>query len=241
MKKIISSLLVCLSILVFTGCGSTGKFVYPAKMSSLIQIDSEPVLNKRVAVLPFDDYRSDENSCWFPLYLIPLMPFSWGDYERPDAASMFLSIVKYDITPSEDLAKATAVSLRHSNIFQDTFFTMGGEKQNADFILTGRIKMLKYKGKMFTYCLSVYGPIFWIFGAPAGMSENRIALELQLKNKQGKVLWDWAIDKEEWIVQWLYARMGHDCKMFAQMYQDGMNDAMNNLAKRIRERPDLFK
>lgn len=239
--KIIFQVIVVVCTLFLVGCGTTGKFVYPDQMSTLFSAASEPVLEKSVAVIPFDDYRSSENNCWYPLYLIPLMPLSWGDYERPEAASMFLSIVKYDITPSEDLAKATAVSLRHSNIFKDAFFTMGGEKQNADYVLSGRIKMLKYKGKMFTYCLSVYGPIFWIFGAPAGTSENRLILELKLKNKQGKTLWDWAVDKEEWIVQWIYARMGHDCKMFSKIYQEAMNDAMNNLAKRIRERPDLFR
>ena len=239
--KIIFQTVAVACMLLLVGCGTTGKFVYPDQMSTLFSAASEPVLEKSVAVIPFDDYRSSENSCLYPLYLIPLMPLSWGDYERPEAASMFLSIVKYDITPSEDLAKATAVSLRHSNIFKDAFFTMGGEKQNADYVLGGRIKMLKYQGKMFTYCLSVYGPIFWILGAPAGTSENRLVLELQLKNKNGKVLWDWAIDKEEWIVQWIYARMGHDCKMFSKMYQEAMNEAMNNLVKRIRERPDLFK
>ena len=118
---------------------------------------------------------------------------------------------------------------------------MGGEKHNADYILSGKIKFLKYKGKMFTYCLSAYGPLFWLIGAPAGTSENRIALEVQLKDKQGRVIWDWSMDKEEWIVQWIYYRMGHDCKMFSKMYQDGMNDAMNSLAKRIRNRPDLFQ
>lgn len=239
--KIIFQIVAIACMLLLVGCGTTGKFVYPDQMSTLFTASSEPLTEKSVAVIPFDDYRGSENSCWYPLYLIPLMPLSWGDYERPEAASMFLSIVKYDITPSEDLAKATAVSLRHSNIFKDAFFTMGGEKQNADYVLSGKIKMLKYQGKMFTYCLSVYGPVFWILGAPAGTSENRLVLELQLKNKNGKVLWDWAIDKEEWIVQWIYARMGHDCKMFSKMYQEAMNDAMINLAKRIRERPDLFK
>ncbi|MDD2480083.1 MAG: hypothetical protein PHS31_09350 [Victivallaceae bacterium] len=241
MKNYVNVFLIAVFLLVLTGCGTTAKFVYPAQMSSLVQFDSSHVTNKKLAVLPFDDYRSDDNNCMFPMYLIPLMPFGWGTYERPDAASMFLSLVSYDITPTEDLAKATAVSIRHSNLFKDVFFTMGGEKDNADLVLRGRIKIMKYHGKMFSYGLSVCGPILWIFGAPAGMSENRLTLELTLSDKKGKVLWDWSMDREEWIVQWLYSRMGHDCKIFTNIYQSGMNDALSSLARKMREHPELFK
>lgn len=241
MKKTLPLFCATVSVILLAGCGTTAKFVYPAQMSSLVQIDSSPASSRKLAVLPFDDYRSDENSCMFPLYLLPLMPFGWGTYDRPDAANFYLSIASYDITPSEDLAKAAAVSFRHSNLFKDTFFTMGGEKDNADFVLRGRIKEMKYHGKMFTYGLSVYGPIFWIIGAPAGMSENRLALELTLSDKTGKVVWDWSMEKEDWVIQWIYYRMGYDCKMFTRMYQAGMNDAVNSLAKKMRERPELFK
>ena len=228
-------------ILFITGCGTTGKFVYPDQMRTLTKISSVPLLNKTVAIMPFDDYRGNENSCLFPLYLIPLMPLSWANYERPDATSVFLSIAKYEISPQEDLAKATAVSLRTSNIFKDAFFTMGGEKNTADYILTGKINMLKYNGKMFSYGLSIYCPFLWLIGAPAGLSENRLAVDLQLKDKQGRIVWIWSMDKEESIVQWIYVRMGYDCKMFSKMYQEGMNDAMNSLAERIRARTDLFQ
>ncbi len=241
MKKCIVAVFSVLTAIAITGCGTTGKFIYPAQMSTLVQIDSAPVVNKKLAILPYDDYRSDKNSCLFPMYLIPLMPFGWGTYDRPDAANTFLSLASYDINPSEDLAKATAVSFRHSNLFKDTFFTMGGEKDNADFVLRGRIKIMKYHGKMFTYGLSIYGPIFWVFGAPAGMSENILMLELTLSNRAGEIIWDWSMNKEEWMVQWLYARMGYDCRMFTSMYQAGMNDAVNSLARKIRERPELFK
>ena len=241
MKKMFMMLIALAMLLSIVGCGSTGKFVYPAQMSSLIQVDSKPVLHKSVAILPFDDYRSDENSTMFAMYLIPLVPFGWAEYERPEAANAFLSILAYEITPSEDLAKATAVSLRHSNLFENTFFTLGGEKEKADYILTGKIKEMKYQGKIFSYGLSYYGPLFWFLGAPAGTSENKLALELTLKDKSGKIIWDWAMTKEDWIVQWLYYRMGHDCRMFTYMYQNGMNDAIGSLAQKIKEHPELFR
>ena len=227
-------------VLLLTGCGTTGKFVYPANMTTLAKPGDNPI-NKKVAVLPFDDYRPDSNSNLFLMYLIPLMPFGWGNYSRPDAANMFLSIPTYDVTPSEDLAKATALSFRHSNLFRDVFFTQGGEKDNADFILKGKINEMKYHGKMFTYGLSAYGPIFWIFGAPAGMSDNKIAVELSLSNKEGKLLWKYSFKKEGWIVQWIYSRMGHDCKRFTNMYQEGMNAAVNDLYEKMISNPSTFQ
>jgi hypothetical protein len=79
------------------------------------------------------------------LYLIPLMPFGWMECDRPEAARMFLTIVEFDFTPGEDLAKAAAYSLRRSNLFKDAFFTFGGGKDKADYILTGKIIAFLFK------------------------------------------------------------------------------------------------
>jgi hypothetical protein len=241
MKRLIAVAITVTMLVLVTGCGTTAKFIYPAKMSSLAQLASAPVYNKSVAILPFEDYRDDDNSNMAAMYLIPLMPFGWETYDRPDAASTFLSVASYDVTPSEDLAKATAVSFRRSNLFKNAFFTFGGERDRADFVLRGRIKIMRYKGKVFTYGLSLFGPWLWAFGAPAGSSTNQLAIELSMTNKKGEVVWDWSMDKSDWITQWIYARMGSDCKMFTYMMQDGMNDAVADLAKKMRERPDLFK
>ena len=239
-KKIAHTIsILCLALV--TGCGTTGKFVYPAKMTTLFRVGEDRMTDKIVAVLPFDDYRSDDNSSWYLMYLIPFSPFGWGDYERPDAASMFPSILTYDMTPTEDLGKATAVSLRQSRMFKDSFFTMGGEKDKADFIWHGQIKEMRYRGKMITYGLSVYGPLLWTIGFPASTSENVLSIEFQLKNKHGKVLWEYATERSDWIVQWLYYRMGHDCKAFASIYQNVMNDALSDLANKMNKTPEMFK
>ena len=68
------------------------------------------------------------------------MPFGWVDYNRPDAARTFLTVNEFAFTPSEDLPKAAALSLRRSNLFSDAYFTFGGEKDKADFVLCGAIK-----------------------------------------------------------------------------------------------------
>ena len=223
------------------GCGTTGKFVYPDKMATLYKVSVDDASGKTVAVLPFDDYRAAENSSWYLIYLIPFSPFGWVDYERPDAASMFPSVITYDITPAEDLAKAAAVSLRQSRMFKDSFFTMGSEKEKADFVWTGRIKELRYRGKLITYGLSVYGSLPWVFGLPAATSEDVISIEFQLCDKFGKVVWEYAASRSNWIVQWIYYKMGHDCKAFSAMYQDIMNSALADLSSEMNRNPNLFR
>lgn len=241
MNKSLALTAVLGAVIGITGCGTTGKFIYPANMSTLYKSGADVAVQKKVAVVPFDDYRADENSNFFPAYLVPLFPYGWADYERPDAAAMFASIAKYDVTPAEDLAKATATSLRRSGLFTDAFFTMGGEKDRADFVVSGRIKVMRHSGKMLTYGLSVFGPLLWYVGAPAAKCDNVIALELEMRNKEGKIVWECTIDRQDALWIWLYHRMGWDCKAFASMYQDAMNAALVNLSARINSNPDLFK
>lgn len=224
------------------GCGTTGKFVYPADMSQLFRYEGKDAAkDKVVAVIPFEDHRLAENSNMYPMYLIPLMPFGWADYQRPDAANMFLSVAAYDATPAEDLAKAAAVSLRQAGLFRDVFFTSGEGKDRADLVISGQIREMRYRSKMFTYCLSVYGPLFWIFGAPAGTSENRLAVDLVMTDKGGRTVWTRHMEGERWIVQWIYSKMGHDVKMFAEICQDEMNCAMKDLAEKMAKDPGSFR
>lgn len=82
MKKYILAEAAALAVLL-SGCGTTAKFVYPAKMANLARVAPTPVTSKTVAVPPFDDYRNAENSVGtLFLYLIPLMPFGWVEYDR---------------------------------------------------------------------------------------------------------------------------------------------------------------
>ncbi len=239
-KTITLSLLLVLTALVLTGCGTTAKYIYPAKMSSLIQVASEPVYNIKVAVAPFDDERGDINTfgtCF--LRLLPLAPFGYVDYERPDAARLFATINAYEFTPSEDLAKAAALSLRRSNLFKDAFFTFGGEKDNADLVMYGKVKTAKYNGKILTYGLSIVGDFLWLIGAPCSISANTLELEFQVKRKD-KVIWDYTFSRSESIWQWYYYQFGSDCLAFAQLTQEAMNGAILDLSGRLRNNPKLL-
>jgi hypothetical protein len=220
-----------------SGCGSTAKFVYPSNMKNLERIESPTAEKKNIAILPFDDYRKDENSStllW--IGLIPLCPYGWVLNNRPEAARSFASIEEFDMNVSEDLAKATAVSLRRSNLFSNAFFTFGGEKDKADYVLNGKINYLFYKGRIFTYGISVLSPIFWGIGFPYGTSLDRISVTLTIKNAiDNKIVWEYTVDKEDYYTQWVYSRMGWDARLYAKLYENGMNEAVLNLAKTFKE------
>lgn len=234
MKKLAILLLALGLLAVVPGCGTTSKFVYPANMNTLIKFDDKQRQDKVVAVLPFDDFRGDANEAsTFFFYLVPLMPYGWGSYDRPDSEAIFLSIAGFDFSPSEDLAKAAAVSLRRSSLFKDVWFTFGGEKDKADYIFTGQVISTEYKCKVFSYGVSLPCPYLWMLGAPAGTSSNRLQLKFALRDKKEQLVWEYSFDREENIMQWLYYRYGQDAKMYAPLMEQAMNEALQSMKKTL--------
>lgn len=244
MNKHLSYLIVLLGLAVIcTGCGTTAKFVYPADPAKLARVAEKPHFDKAVAVLPFEELRGNANtSGTYWLYLIPLMPCGWCDYQRPDAARMFNSVNEFDFNPHEDLAKAAATSLQQSGLFKDVFFTYGGEKQNADLLFTGQIESTTYKGFIYSYGLSVEGPLLWLIGLPAGSSEDNLALNFKLKDaKTDQVLWKHSYTGKKSVVQGLYYNWGHDVLGYSELMENIMNQAVVDLDKSLASRSKASK
>jgi len=238
-KKVIFLILLSVSLSLFVGCGTTAKFVYPSKYDNLIQLYKEPKYSLKVAVLPFEEKRGDENSfAGFWLYLIPIVPYGQISYDRPDAARVFNTINEFNFNVVEDIAKAVVTSLKRSNLFQDVYFTFGGDKSEADLIITGDVISTKYVGKTYSYGLSVYGPVLWFFGLPAGSSEDALSLKIYLNKQGGKTtLWEYAFDKDDSIVQGLYYKWGHDVKAYTSLMEEGMNEAIKSLDEKLSNIP----
>lgn len=226
-----------------TGCGTTAKFVYPADPTKLAHLSEKPRYDKEVAVLPFEELRGDKNSSgtiW--LYVIPLMPCGWCEYQRPDAARMFMSISEFDFNPHEDLAKAAVTSLQQSGLFKDAYFTYGGEKANADLLFTGQIQSTTYKGVIYSYCLSVEGPLLWLIGLPAGSSQDDLSLKFELKDaKTNEKLWEHTYSGEKKIIQGLYYRFGYDVMGYSELMENIMNDAVVDMDKSLQGRSETSK
>jgi hypothetical protein len=230
------------ALALLASCGSTAKFSYPDKMDSLTVLAPAPLHPQRVAVLPFEDCRPDENQIeTMSLYYVPFCPFGWTECERPENGSRFPTISNFSFNPSEDLAKAAALSLRRSNLFSDVFFTYGGEKDFADFTLEGEIRSTCFEGRVLSYCFSIYSCIPWAFGAPSSTSLNRLELRLLLKSKSGRILWERSFTRDDYVVQWLYARREQDVKMYAPLMRQAMNEGIADLASRLRSDPGLLK
>jgi hypothetical protein len=234
MKKSILLIALAASLSILTGCGTTSKFVYPSNMRNLKQVEESKFTTKTVAVLPFDDMRSDENNAsTLYLALIPLFPYGWSMYERPEAAQNFLTIEKFDFNASEDLAKAAALSLRRSRMFKDAWFTFGGDKYRADYVFKGEIISTRYNALMYSYGASLACSYIWLLGAPAGTSENSLAIKFSLQDKNDKILWTYSFDNKEKILQGLYYRSGDDIRMYARLMEQAMNKSISDMHKKL--------
>lgn len=231
-RKVLSYL-VCGLALLLAGCGTTGKFVYPHSSQNLWHIPANPANNCKIAVLPFEDERGSKNQ--FATYFLgwlPLVPYGWITYERPDAAKTFMSITEYNFTPTEDLAKAAAYSTLRSNICKNAFFSFGNDE--ADYYLKGIFSSTTYVGKSYTYCISLLSGYLHIFGLPAGSSTNHIDLKLVLVGRdREKIVWQKDYSKEWAVVQGLYYNWGDDCLGFSILFQEIMNDALPRIQQAI--------
>jgi len=233
MKKL-TLFLVPLMCLFITGCGTYAKFTYPSDYNQLTQLYEKPKYQLTVGVLPLEDKRLNMNNAGgYFLYLIPLMPYGQAQYTRPDSANMFVTVTKYEFTPSEDLAKAIVTSLRRSNLFKNVFFTYGGDT-SPDLLIKGSILSTDYQGKIYSYGLSIIGPDLWLFGLPAGSSYNQLKLDLTLnKPDTSELIWEYSFNKENTVVQGYYYNWGHDVKAYSDLMQDGMNEAIKDLAAKL--------
>jgi hypothetical protein len=167
------------------------------------------------------------------LYLIPLVPFGFVSYERPEAARMFNTIGKYEFEVDEDLAKAAVRSLEQSGLFKRVYFTFGGDTREADYLFEGIARRTHYDGKMITYGLSLYGPLLWLLGLPAGISGNDVELSFRLLDHDLNEVWSYSSEGRESITQGLYYNYGNDVLGFATLMEQAMNGALRDLSQHL--------
>lgn len=165
--------LILMSLFLLPGCSTQKSWVYAPDSFQ----QHPPISQKHAIVKPFDDLRRNENSNKLFLYLIPLMPYGWADFSVPEGSQGHLSTGLWlNYKPVEDYAKALASELQNARIFAETHFSYG--QNDADIVVQGKILNTDYSAKMISYGLSVYGPMLWYFGLPAGTVSNNLAIEL---------------------------------------------------------------
>jgi hypothetical protein len=165
------------------------------------------------------------------LYAIPLFPFGWADYETPEGVQAHLTSGLWQFEPADDFARAVAEEVENARIFRETF--VSNRASEGDLVLMGEIASTKYRGKMFGYGLSVYGPLLWFFGLPAATASNELELHLKLaRTPSDAPLWSHTIRGEAGGTSWIYA-MKPDFQ-YDTLLKNGMAEALQSLEEAAR-------
>lgn len=168
-----------LAIVLFgSGCASQMGWVYSTNTYRGPAVRAD----KTVAVLPFKDARRNLNKNRIAMYMIPLIPaFGWADYNVPELATQHVnSSLWMNYKPSDDYAKALVDELRAAGLYKDVFFDL--REGDSDLVVDGTILSTRYKGTLISYGLSVYGPLLWFVGFPAGTVSNELSVRIECRD-----------------------------------------------------------
>jgi len=226
-------LLVIACGLALSGCVSNAGWQYepgPAQVSTT----RAPV---SVGVLQFQDQRAAENSTYFWLCLIPLVPYCTADYHRLESANGFVTAGTYNFRPSEDLAKATADELRQTSLFRDVFVTDRATDPGAQLLLRGSIISTDWNGSRYSYLVGPYTGLFYLLGLPVGSVQDTLKLNLELVDPAtSQILWSQAIDQDYAKTEGLYYNFGEDFG-YPAMFRDGIKPALGSLESYVASQP----
>ncbi len=246
MKKVFSLILFpALVAMIAGGCTNSARFDYTGTPGPMLEIPKD--CGKSIAVLPFMDQRGlkyvdpslqgeakdypygDTGSLWFGM--IPLMPFGWVGKEEPEVSDEFVTLGYFHTTPSQDLAAAAEFSLKASGMFSRVTRANSPAQANTDYLFQGSFSNLHYEGVMFSYCVTyIAAPVFWLLGAPMGYSRNELWVNFALVERaSGKTIWTYKYRDKDYIVHWIYARVGKDTSLYAQLMRRAMNAALYEL------------
>ena len=241
-----------LTAAVLTGCINVATFDYSAAPGAMIKLQEAGGATKTVAVMPFMDQRGAKyfapnqhgnpdhphgDSGSFYLGFIPLWPLGYVEKEEPENSEDFVSLGRFHFNLQNDLANAAIMSLKTSNLFASVVRANNIAQANTDYIWRGRVTNTYYNGHMYAYCITYFlSPALWIIGFPSGRSVNEFAVSFDLiERASGKVVWTYDYSGRDYIVHWLYARIGQDASLYAQLMKQAMNGALYDLAQKLPE------
>jgi hypothetical protein len=182
-------------------------------------------------VLPFADKRSNDNTNATLIYMIPLVPYGYADFSIPESITMHAnSGLWINFNPKEDFAKAAAEELNSTKILKEAFFSTSSK--DSDYYISGEILSTDYHSKLFSYGLSVYGPILWLIGLPASYVANDLEVKLSLiDTKSKKVIFSKSYKADHYSkVGWIYF-LPNDFKyseMLAALYKQFLTDLLSD-------------
>ena len=254
MNKFIISAVGIAAALILGACNNIEKFDYNGAQGTLAKFAEPGSATKSVAVMPFMDQRgskyfdpsqtglasahpSGDHGSFF-LGLIPFMPFGYVEKEQPELSEDFVSMERFHFDVQNDLAAAAFASLKSSNLFSDVKrANNAAQAAGADYIWRSSVSSTFYRGRIFTYGISVFSPILWVVGIPSGSSTNELGVKFELVERaSGKVVWEYNYLNSDYLNHWIYARVGKDASLYPELMKQAMNGALYDLSKKM---PDL--
>jgi hypothetical protein len=230
------SLAVMLAALFAAGCTTKAGWQYVPNSAQAARVR----VPLTVAVEHFQDQRASENNHYFVLCVIPLVPYCSATYNRPENANGFLTAAAYNFRPSDDLAEATAIELRQSELFREVFVTNRTSDPGAQLTLRGTIINTDWDGTRYSYLLGPYGPLLWVFGLPLGSVQDTLVLRLELlETVSGRQLWTTDIHQDYSETEGLYYNYATDFG-YPQMFRTGMQSALASLEAYVAQQPPAF-
>ncbi|HUY28850.1 MAG TPA: hypothetical protein VMV27_15680 [Candidatus Binataceae bacterium] len=230
------ALVVAVVMMAVAGCASNAGWSYQPNPPQLTATHVPLTL----AVEHFKDQRGTQNSRYFWVCIIPLVPYCSSSYQRPDTANGFLTEAAYNFRPSADLANAAALEIKQDDIFHEVFVTDRDMDPSAQLILRGTIINTNWDGSEYTYLLGPYGALPWLFGAPIGTAENTLNLRLELlQQSNGAVLWTDEINQNYSKTEGIYYNFAMDFG-YPEMFRDGMRQAVTSLEQYVASQPLSF-
>ncbi len=229
-----ASFLIALALgLQLAGCSTRAGWLYQPSAS---KVASAPV-PVTVAVEHFQDQRGTENSRYFWLCAIPLVPYCSATYHRPENANGFLTEAAYNFRPSDDLAQATASELIQAGIFREVYVTDRAADPNAQLLIRGNIISTDWDGTAYGYLVGPYAGLFYVLGLPMGSVQDTLSLRLELvDNSNAQVLWYHDISQSYEKTEGLYYNYAEDFG-YPQMFRDGIAPAIASLQSFVASRP----
>ena len=232
-----TSFLIALSlVVVLSGCSSRAGWQYQASATRVAAAPA-PVV---VGVEHFQDKRGTENSRYFWVCVIPLVPYCTSTYKQLENANGFLTEAAYNFRPSDDLAKATADELQQAGLFQEVYVTDRPSDPNANLLLRGTVLNTDWVGTQYSYLVSGYAGVFYLLGLPIGTVDDSLSLTLELvNNANGQVLWRHEITGHYEKTEGFYYNYAQDFG-YPQMFHEGIAPAISELQNFVNSQPPTF-
>ncbi|MFO1476413.1 MAG: hypothetical protein U1F98_07165 [Verrucomicrobiota bacterium] len=231
-----SSILACLSSLLLASCStSVGKWTYPSgRYATSISTNGSKA---SVVVTPLIDLRGARNTTYMAWYYVPLFPFGWNLFDRPEATVQGPDTTEYTADPCKDLSRSLVTELYREKLVEHATYTGDyREIPTATHLLRGTLRSF-YEGETrWSYGLSIYSQGLWALGLPMGTSDNGFYADLELVSlRDGRVLWeDRIFDYDHHIEGWYY---GPEWYRFSWMWERRLREKLGGLAEALGARP----